>query len=133
MWLWLFDCFFGRIVVTAVCWIIGGLVLSDDPKASSTRSGRTTVKAVLRRYIFMGSIPVWGFFLLFGFPWVSLPGEIKTVHGMPTQTESGYAIDIVFFFCVWYAGWVGAFVIVGFLSTGTLDFIFRNDSEHQRW
>lgn len=135
MWVWLFDTFFGRVVFSAVFWIVLGLFLSDDPNRamSRLRAGKVRVTTVLKRVFLVGSIPAWLVFLLFGFPIIELPGQIKSEWGHPIQTNSGYVIDIIFCFCVWYTGWMGSFALLMVVHTGFCNWLWRNDTGYQAW
>jgi hypothetical protein len=133
MAVWLCNTFFGRLVLTTVVWVIGALIVTDETVNRTTRSGKISVRTVVQRLFVGASFPIWGLFLLFGFPWLNLPGEIKSEWNQPIQTTWGYVIDIVCCFCAWYAGILVAFGGLGIVSTAAIDFMFRNDPEHRAW
>lgn len=138
MAVWLFSTFLGRAVLALCVWTIGGLIVTDDTSAKTKMSlrqasGKTPVVKIVQRVFAIYSVPVWILFVLFGYPWLSMPGEIKAVWDQPIQTDWGYVVDNMEMMAAWYAGVLIAFVLVGIASTGAIDSLYRDDPEHQAW
>jgi hypothetical protein len=130
---WFFSNCFGRFLMALVVCVIGALIATDETNKLSTRSGRVSVRMVVIRVFSWASIPVWIFFVVFGFFWVNMPGEIKCAWDQPIQTEWTYIEDNLAMFAAWYAGSLAAFVVLGVLSTGVIDFLNNNDPSYEMW